>query len=195
MFAGFLPSKAVERQHAVHTLAQETRAVVLLEAPHRILALEQALTVLGTRRVTVGRELTKQFEHIHTLPAQELSDWLQAQSERQKGEFVLVIHDAPVPATTAAQPRVEKVRKRPSRVATSCWVITMAKPKVADAIKAKAMPAPIWLQCAAAPKPEAAPNTSSAMAKPMSITGMAKSTARSARCLYNTRAQMAVDNG
>ena len=106
VFAGFLPSKAVERQHAVHTLAQETRAVVLLEAPHRILALAQALTVLGTRRVTVGRELTKQFEHIHTLPAQELSDWLQAQSERQKGEFVLVIHDAPVEASTGEGLRV-----------------------------------------------------------------------------------------
>ena len=106
VFTGFLPSKAVERQHAVHTLAQETRAVVLLEAPHRILALAQALTVLGTRRVTVGRELTKQFEHIHTLPAQELSDWLQAQSERQKGEFVLVIHDAPVEASTGEGLRV-----------------------------------------------------------------------------------------
>jgi len=106
VFVGFLPSKALERQHAVHTLAQETRAIVLLEAPHRILALAQALAVLGPRRVTVGRELTKQFEHIHTLPAQDLPDWLQAQPERQKGEFVLVIHDAPVEATAGEGLRV-----------------------------------------------------------------------------------------
>ncbi len=55
VFTGFLPNKAGERQHAVQALAQETRAVVLLEAPHRIEALAQALAVLGERRITVGR--------------------------------------------------------------------------------------------------------------------------------------------
>ena len=39
VFAGFLPAKAGERTAAVHTLAGEQRAVVLLEAPHRIGAL------------------------------------------------------------------------------------------------------------------------------------------------------------
>ena len=62
VFAGFLSSKATERQLAVQQLAQESRAVVLLEAPHRIEALAQALAVLGPRRITLGRELTKQFE-------------------------------------------------------------------------------------------------------------------------------------
>ena len=95
VFAGFLPSKATERQHAVQKLASETRAIVLLEAPHRIEALSQALSVLGPRRVTVGRELTKQFENIDTLAASELPAWLAAKPERQRGEFVLVIHDAP----------------------------------------------------------------------------------------------------
>jgi 16S rRNA (cytidine1402-2'-O)-methyltransferase len=95
VFAGFLPSKATERQHAVQKLASEPRALVLLEAPHRIEALSQALSVLGTRRVTVGRELTKQFENIDTLAASELPAWLAAKPERQRGEFVLVIHDAP----------------------------------------------------------------------------------------------------
>lgn len=95
VFVGFLPSKATERQHAVQTLASEPRAMVLLEAPHRIEALAQALSVLGPRRVTVGRELTKQFENIDTLAASELPAWLAAKPERQRGEFVLVIHDAP----------------------------------------------------------------------------------------------------
>jgi 16S rRNA (cytidine1402-2'-O)-methyltransferase len=95
VFAGFLPSKATERQHAVQKLASETRAIVLLEAPHRIEALSQALGVLGTRRVTIGRELTKQFETIDTLAASEFPTWLAAKPERQRGEFVLVVHDAP----------------------------------------------------------------------------------------------------
>ena len=95
VFLGFLPSKAAERQHVVQTLASDSRAMVLLEAPHRIAALAQALSVLGERRVTVGRELTKQFENIDTLSAAELPDWFAAKPERQRGEFVLVIHDAP----------------------------------------------------------------------------------------------------
>jgi 16S rRNA (cytidine1402-2'-O)-methyltransferase len=96
VFAGFLSSKATERQLAVQQLALESRAVVLLEAPHRIEALAQALAVLGPRRITLGRELTKQFEQIETLPAQDLSAWLAEKPERLRGEFVLVLHDAPV---------------------------------------------------------------------------------------------------
>jgi len=106
VFAGFLPSKATERQLAVQHLAQESRAVVLLEAPHRIEALAQALAVLGQRPITLGRELTKQFEQIETLPAQDLSTWLAAKPERLRGEFVLVLHDAPVDAATGEGLRV-----------------------------------------------------------------------------------------
>jgi len=106
VFAGFLSSKATERQLAVQKLAQESRAVVLLEAPHRIEALAQALAVLGPRRVTLGRELTKQFEQIETLPAQDLSAWLAEKPERLRGEFVLVLHDAPVDDATGEGLRV-----------------------------------------------------------------------------------------
>ncbi|MDP4732672.1 MAG: 16S rRNA (cytidine(1402)-2'-O)-methyltransferase, partial [Limnohabitans sp.] len=106
VFAGFLPSKATERQMAVQQLAQESRAVVLLEAPHRIEALAQALAVLGHRPITLGRELTKQFEQIETLPSQDLSAWLAEKPERLRGEFVLVLHDAPVDAATGEGLRV-----------------------------------------------------------------------------------------
>lgn len=95
VFMGFLPSKAGERSQAVQQLAGEPRAVVLLEAPHRIEALAQALAVLGDRRVTVGRELTKQFEDIATLPAAELAGWLAADAHRTRGEFALVLHPRP----------------------------------------------------------------------------------------------------
>ncbi len=97
IFTGFLPSKASERQQAVQHIAQETRAVVLLEAPHRIKALAEALSVLGERRVTIGRELTKQFEQIETLPAQALPQWLLERPEHQRGEFVLLVHDQASP--------------------------------------------------------------------------------------------------
>lgn len=95
VFAGFLPTKAGERDAAVQTLASETRAVVLLEAPHRIEALARALAVLGARPVTVGRELTKQFEEIATVPAEALADWLAAGAQRTRGEFALLLHPQP----------------------------------------------------------------------------------------------------
>ncbi len=109
VFAGFLPSKSGERVQAVQALAQESRAVVLLEAPHRIEALAQALSVLGQRRVTLGRELTKQFEQIETVCAHDLPAWLAEKPDRQRGEFVLVLHDAPVVESTGEGLRVLQV--------------------------------------------------------------------------------------
>lgn len=92
VFAGFLPTKAGERDTAVQALAGEARSVVLLEAPHRIEALARALAVLGERRITIGRELTKQFEEIATVPAGELAGWFAADRDRTRGEFALVLH-------------------------------------------------------------------------------------------------------
>ena len=92
VFVGFLPSKATERSHAVEVLALESRSQVLLEAPHRIEALASALNILGERPVTVGRELTKQFEEIATVAAKDLSAWFAGNAQRTRGEFVLVVH-------------------------------------------------------------------------------------------------------
>ena len=108
VFTGFLPSKNAEREQAVQAIAQESRAVVLLEAPHRIAALAQALAVLGERRVTVGRELTKQFEQIETLAAAALPAWLAEKPEHQRGEFVLVVHDQPVAPSRGEGERILK---------------------------------------------------------------------------------------
>ena len=92
VFAGFLPAKAGERDAAVQLLAREARPVVLLEAPHRVEALARALAVLGGRPVTVGRELTKQFEEVVTLACEALPAWLGAEPQRTRGEFALVLH-------------------------------------------------------------------------------------------------------
>jgi 16S rRNA (cytidine1402-2'-O)-methyltransferase len=106
VFAGFLPSKATERHAAVDALAAEVRAVVLLEAPHRMEALAAALAVLGTRPLTVGRELTKQFEEIATMAAQDLPAWLAEDANRLRGEFALVLHPAPVAPSSGPDTRV-----------------------------------------------------------------------------------------
>lgn len=109
VFAGFLPSKAGERARSVETLRTESRAVVLLEAPHRIEALAQALTALATRSLTVARELTKQFEEMATMPAQSLPDWLNQTPQRLRGEFVLVIHPDAAATPASADDRVLKL--------------------------------------------------------------------------------------
>lgn len=92
VFAGFLPTKAGERDQAIALLRADSRATVILEAPHRIEALARALAVLQGRLVTVGRELTKQFEEIATMPAQDFAAWLDAGPQRTRGEFALVLH-------------------------------------------------------------------------------------------------------
>ena len=109
VFAGFLPSKATERDNAVQTLATETRAVVLLEAPHRIEALALALAVLGERPLTVGRELTKQFEDITTLAAQDFPAWLAQDANHTRGEFALVLHPAPASEASGPDTRILKL--------------------------------------------------------------------------------------
>ncbi len=106
VFVGFLPTKARERDAAVQRLANEARAAVLLEAPHRIEALARALEPLGQRTVTVGRELTKQFEEIAQVQAAGLAEWLGAQPQRTRGEFVLVLHPAPAAAEHGQDLRV-----------------------------------------------------------------------------------------
>ncbi len=94
IFAGFLPSKAGERDQAVLQLQAEPRAVVILEAPHRIEALAQAMVLLGDRLITIGRELTKQFEEIATVSCDQFPAWLAGSTNRARGEFALVLHPA-----------------------------------------------------------------------------------------------------
>ena len=107
VFAGFLPVKNAERASVIaQQLATEPRCVVLLEAPHRIGELAQALAVLGMRPVTLARELTKQFEEITTQPAQALTAWLDGSPQRSRGEFVVLLHPVPVAGNDGESLRV-----------------------------------------------------------------------------------------
>lgn len=98
VFLGFLPSKSQERQMAIQTMAREARTQIFLEAPHRIDAVAKDLAVLGQRMLSVGRELTKQFEEVALMSADKLSTWLAASTQRSKGEFALVLHPLTVVA-------------------------------------------------------------------------------------------------
>lgn len=109
VFHGFLSSKGAERAQAIQKLAEEPRAVVLLEAPHRIEALATALAALGERHITLGRELTKQYEEVATLAASALPAWLQADGNRLRGEFALVLHPASVASGGGDGTRVLKL--------------------------------------------------------------------------------------
>ena len=108
-FLGFLPSKTMERDTAVLKLQAIPGSIVLLEAPHRIEAVAKALGILGDRLITIGRELTKQFEEIATIAATHFSAWLAQDSNRARGEFVLVLHPLTVVVENEDAPRVLKL--------------------------------------------------------------------------------------
>lgn len=106
-FVGFLPAKGGERQTALAVVLASPATQVLFEAPHRIAALAAELAgATPLRRVTLCRELTKQFETVVTRPAAELPGWLAEDDNRLRGEFVLVLHaqvaveEAGLPAAT-----------------------------------------------------------------------------------------------
>ena len=110
-FIGFLPAKGGDRQLALAAVLAHAGTQVLFEAPHRMDDLLAALaSAAPTRRVTLARELTKQFETIHTAPAAELPAWQAADAHRAKGEFVLVLHALPPAASTSdgLDPAVER---------------------------------------------------------------------------------------
>jgi 16S rRNA (cytidine1402-2'-O)-methyltransferase len=86
-FSGFLPSKGSLRKRRLEELAGLPVTLILYEAPHRLLSsLEDMAAILGPRRATVARELTKIHEELlhGTLP--ELLKLLQAR-DRIMGEI------------------------------------------------------------------------------------------------------------
>lgn len=93
-FEGFLPASSGQRRKRLEQLKRLPGTLVLYEAPHRIVeCVEDMQAVLGTeRQVTIARELTKTFETIHTCLLTAAVEWLKADSNQQRGEFVLLVH-------------------------------------------------------------------------------------------------------
>ncbi|MBU5437054.1 16S rRNA (cytidine(1402)-2'-O)-methyltransferase [Tissierella sp. MSJ-40] len=90
VFEGFLPSKKRDRIRELEKLKKEERTFILYESPHRLLdLLKSILDVLGNRKVSISRELTKVYEE--TFRGTILEAIERFESQGVKGEFVLII--------------------------------------------------------------------------------------------------------
>lgn len=105
LFYGFLPASGAARRKQLEALKVQAVTLVFYEAPHRILECIADLSlVLGAdRRITFARELTKTFETFYSCNLGNALSWLEADSNQQRGEFVLLV-EAPVQKEAEAIP-------------------------------------------------------------------------------------------
>jgi 16S rRNA (cytidine1402-2'-O)-methyltransferase len=105
LFHGFLPASGSSRRRALEGLKAQTVTLVFYEAPHRILECIADLSlVLGAdRRITFARELTKTFETFYSCNLADALAWLEADTNQQRGEFVLLV-EAPAQKEAEAIP-------------------------------------------------------------------------------------------
>ena len=89
-FEAFLPADKKERAEILEELREESRTIILYEAPHHLVrTLQELCEALGNRRLTLCRELTKKFETV--LPT-TIEDALNLyENEEPRGEYVLVL--------------------------------------------------------------------------------------------------------
>ena len=89
-FEAFLPSDKKERQAVLTELVNETRTIIMYEAPHRLVkTLNELLETLGNRKMTLCRELTKKHETAFVSTIEDILKFYETQEP--KGECVLVI--------------------------------------------------------------------------------------------------------
>lgn len=89
-FEGFLPADKKERREALGRLSQDTRTMVIYEAPHRIKkTLKELLDNLGDRQIRICRELTKKFEEVMHFTVSEAIEYFE--NTEPKGEMVVII--------------------------------------------------------------------------------------------------------
>ena len=89
-FEGFLPADKKEKALVLGDLKEESRTMILYEAPHHLVkTLEELYEVLGNRRITLCRELTKKFETV--LPTTLEEALAKYETEEPRGEYVLVM--------------------------------------------------------------------------------------------------------
>ena len=98
VFEGFLPPKQAARRQRLEVLRDEPRTLVFFESPHRVVdCLDDMVGVFGAdRQAVIARELSKLYETIEDGTLAALCDWISADRDRQKGEFVILVHGAPV---------------------------------------------------------------------------------------------------
>lgn len=89
-FEAFLPADKKERTEILEELKEESRTMILYEAPHHLVkTLKELYEALGDRRITLCRELTKRFETVQPTTLQEILAYYE--TEEPRGEYVLVL--------------------------------------------------------------------------------------------------------
>ena len=89
-FEAFLPADKKERTEILEELKEESRTMILYEAPHHLVkTLKELYEALGNRRITLCRELTKRFETVQPTTLQEILAYYE--TEEPRGEYVLVL--------------------------------------------------------------------------------------------------------
>ena len=110
-FEGFIPAKRTERLARYQALSDKTHTLIFYEAPHRILtALQDAIDCFGADRMAcIVREMTKIYEDVKRANLAELHSWLQCHSNKQKGEFVLLIQGAAAQKTSFEEAEAQRI--------------------------------------------------------------------------------------
>lgn len=94
VFEAFLPSDKKERQKVLQSFKDETRTIIMYEAPHRLKkTLVELQMVLGNRNISLCKELTKRHENVFSTTIEEALAYYQENDP--KGEFVLIIEGRP----------------------------------------------------------------------------------------------------
>jgi 16S rRNA (cytidine1402-2'-O)-methyltransferase len=111
VFEGFLPAKSSARRNRLEQLCSETRSLVFFESSHRIVdCLQDCQAVFGARRqAVVARELTKQFETIHSDTLEKLAQWVSDDPNQQKGEIVLLVQGQAETESHQVTPEAERI--------------------------------------------------------------------------------------
>lgn len=104
IFEGFLPAKSSGRRSRLEQVKEEPRTLIFYEAPHRIAeCLEDMRSIFGDERpALLAREISKTFETLKGLPLAELSAWVAADSNQQRGECVVLVAGWQAPEGEAA---------------------------------------------------------------------------------------------
>ena len=90
IFEGFLPMNKKEKVEVLERLKDETRTVILYEAPHRLIkTLESLYEAVGNRSITITKELTKKYETVFKTTIREAIQYYN--EEEPRGEYVLIL--------------------------------------------------------------------------------------------------------
>ena len=90
IFEGFLPMNKKEKAEVLERLKDETRTVILYEAPHRLIkTLESLYDTVGDRDITVTKELTKKYETVFKTTISKAIKYYT--EEEPRGEYVLIL--------------------------------------------------------------------------------------------------------